>query len=401
MNFILIFSDGWRADFANDVRFTPNLHKFLAKYGGYKFLNAYSTTTWTWAATMSMFTSLLPVQHGCDDIGYQKHDAEHRLAPDIWKAVNCSKDNFLMTRLKKRGYITKTFDNPTGIKYLKGTGQVHFDKEIVQLWDRYALLDMTEEKIEEPFFYFVRITDAGHAPWGKFPRDSKEEFDKAVATGKFPSEHTARRDPTKWSHERLIELLGEQCVQWDEEQLGKLLRWFVDSKLYENTAIFLVSDHGVSLGEHGPAGHGVSCSEEIIHVPLYVYWPKSSSGIKEIHDLVSIVDIMPTILGEKSVGSGVNLFERENNRAVYFEFKRQRKKEGVPQEYANGKLPSYDIFVRGVRWRTYKLVYSRSLGGAETIKFVNYGEKTSQLSCIDEGWNKLCFMFPNFADEGK
>ncbi len=120
MNVILIFNDGWRADIANNPTLTPILHKFLNEYGGYKFTKAYSVTTWTWPVTMSIFTGLLPVQHGCDDIGYQKHDAEQNLALDIFAAKNCSKDEFLPTpgaTMVGRIYIWKTTDEAKYRKY--------------------------------------------------------------------------------------------------------------------------------------------------------------------------------------------------------------------------------------------------------------------------------------------
>lgn len=396
MNFILIFSDGWRADFANNPALTPNLHKFLNEYGGYKFMNAYSVTTWTWPVTMSIFTGLLPIQHGCDDIGYQKHDAEHNLAPDIFAARNCTKDDFLTTKLKERGYTTKIFDNWDGLKYLKGAEQAVFDKEIPQTWNRYALLDMTEEEIKEPFFYFARVIDAGHAPWGRFSRKSKNRFDAAVATGKFPFEHDARISPAKWNKRVLRRLLSKQCEQWDEQQMAKLLEWFVKVGLYQNTVLIIMSDHGVSLGEHGPVGHGMGCHEEIIHVPLYVYWPGKSSGLEEVNDLVSLVDLMPTILEEESIGYGVNLFKRKDDRSVFFEYKRQRKIEGVEQEFQAGVRPERNVFTRGVRWQDFKLVYSRPHTGGEIFELHNFGKQKTPLTSFEEGVKRLLSVYPNF-----
>lgn len=394
MNVILIFNDGWRADIANDPTLTPILHKFLREFGGFKFTKAYSVTTWTWPVTMSIFTGLLPIQHGCDDIGYQKHDAEHNLAPDIFAAKNCFKEDFLPTKLKERGYITKIFDNWTGLKFLKGTEQIVFDKEIPQSWERYALLDMTKEEIEKPFFYFTRVIDAGHAPFGKFPRDTKENFDKAIATGKFPFEHTARADPERWTRRHLRRQLERQCQQWDEEQMGKLLEWFVAKELYKDTAIILMSDHGIGLWEHGTIGHGMGCHEEVIRVPLFVYWPGKTVGLEEVDDLVSVVDIMPTILEEGSIGYGVNLFERQNDRTVFFEYKRQRKIAGIEQEFK--EKPERDVFVRGVRWQDSKLTYSKLKFGGQSLELHSFKKGQDLVMCIMEGVKRLRSVYTDF-----
>jgi|GEM_PF-3703831 len=395
MNFILIFCDGWRADFANNPKYTPHLHKFLEKYGGYKFLNAYSTTIWTWPAILSMFTGLLPIHHGLDDITFCKHEALQAKEPDCIKARNCTKDDFLMTKLKKRGYTTKAFEDRIGEKYLRGTGQVFYDKMTVCRWNRFQLLGMTKEPIEEPFFYFVRTIDTAHAPWGRFPRDSREAWKKALTTGQFPSEADARANRVKWNQSKLTELLADQSIQWDEEQVAKLLQWFVNSELYKNTAIFFVSDHGISLGERGtPVGHGLGCQEEIVHVPLYVYWPEGDSKFEVIDDLVSVVDIVPTILGEDHTGDGVNLFKRKKDRAVFFEFKRQRNVEGVEKEFK--ELPSYDVFIRGVRWGAYRLTYSRNLKGMVKIELSGYGKEENRSKCFKEGFEKLCSVYSDF-----
>lgn len=395
MNFIIIFCDGWRADFANNPAYTPHLHDFFKKYGGHKFANAYSTTNWTWPALMSAFTGLLPVHHGCDDITYCKHEELQKKESDCLKARYCTKNDFLMTKLKERGYITKAFEDPIGEKYLRGTGQVFYDKMTVHQWNRFQLLTLTKEPVEKPFFYFVRTIDAAHPPWGRFSRESREAWEKARTAGEFPLETDARADPTKWSQSRLTKLLAEQNMQWDEEQLAKLFQWFVDVGLYKDTAIFFMSDHGISLGEHGtPVGHGLGCHEEIIHVPLYVYWPKENPKFEVIDDLVSIVDIMPTILGEDCVGDGVNLFRRKKDRAVFFEFKRQRNVKGVGKEFR--ELPSYEIFIRGVRWKTCKLIYSRDVKGVVKIELYDHGKKGNQLEQLTEGFGKLCNMYPDF-----
>ena len=44
--------------------------------------------------------------------------------------------------------------------------------------------------------------------------------------------------------------------------------------LLDQTIIILLSDHGESLGEHGYYGHHLFLYENLLHVPLVVYYPK-------------------------------------------------------------------------------------------------------------------------------
>ena len=53
-------------------------------------------------------------------------------------------------------------------------------------------------------------------------------------------------------------------------QLGRLIAWLKQNRLYDNTAIVLLSDHGESLGEHGEKEHGFFVYNSTIHVPLLI-----------------------------------------------------------------------------------------------------------------------------------
>ena len=179
--------------------------------------------------------------------------------------------------------------------------------------------------------------------------------------------------------------------------MGKLLEWFVAKELYKDTAIILMSDHGIGLWEHGTIGHGMGCHEEVIHVPLFVYWPGKTVGLEEVDDLVSVVDIMPTILEEGSVGYGVNLFERQNDRTVFFEYKRQRKIAGVEQEFK--EKPERDVFVRGVRWQDSKLTYSKLKFGGQSFELHSFKKKQDLIGCFVEGVKRLRSVYTDFPIE--
>jgi len=60
--------------------------------------------------------------------------------------------------------------------------------------------------------------------------------------------------------------------------------------------IVLAGDHGESLGEHGERTHGFFIYNATMHVPLIVRVPEST-GARTVSDTVSLVDLMPTVLG--------------------------------------------------------------------------------------------------------
>ncbi len=82
--------------------------------------------------------------------------------------------------------------------------------------------------------------------------------------------------------------------------IGKLIAALQQRKIYENTAVMVVADHGKSLGAHGEDGSGIFLYDETIHVPLLIKLPQGESGAKPATVRVAakarLVDIAPTLL---------------------------------------------------------------------------------------------------------
>ena len=78
-------------------------------------------------------------------------------------------------------------------------------------------------------------------------------------------------------------------------QIGKLLNELIDLKLWDETIVAVVADHGEGLGDHNWWTHGILYQEQI-RVPLIVRIPGLPSAAKRIGSLVRSIDIMPTIL---------------------------------------------------------------------------------------------------------
>jgi arylsulfatase A-like enzyme len=87
-------------------------------------------------------------------------------------------------------------------------------------------------------------------------------------------------------------------VSYIDSQVGKVLQQLERSGLSDNTIVFLLGDHGWSLGEHGLwAKH--SPFNHATRTPLIVRVPSSHSNATAAglaHGLVEFVDIFPTIL---------------------------------------------------------------------------------------------------------
>ncbi len=85
-------------------------------------------------------------------------------------------------------------------------------------------------------------------------------------------------------------------VQFVDKNIGDLWQKLGDLNLQEKTIIIITSDHGEGLKSHGIMGHVDRLWNEIIHVPMIVYYPWMGRQSQSVDAKVTLVDIMPTIL---------------------------------------------------------------------------------------------------------
>ncbi len=88
-------------------------------------------------------------------------------------------------------------------------------------------------------------------------------------------------------------------IRFVDDQLKKLVEKLVEWRLYDESLMIVTADHGESLGENNIYFfHSLTVSLEQIRVPLLVKIPsKHKIKEKKLTGPVSIVDIMPTVLG--------------------------------------------------------------------------------------------------------
>ena len=81
-----------------------------------------------------------------------------------------------------------------------------------------------------------------------------------------------------------------------DEQVGRVLDALEEAGLAENTVVAFISDHGDQLGEHGLFHKGVYPYDAHAHIPLLVKVPWSPRRGLVVDDVVSMLDLVPTLL---------------------------------------------------------------------------------------------------------
>ena len=90
--------------------------------------------------------------------------------------------------------------------------------------------------------------------------------------------------------------LYDASVRLADARLGSVIAALKERGEWDNTLFVLLADHGEELGEHGGWSHDQSVYEELLHVPLVVRFPGGRYGGQRVSEVVSLVDVMPTVL---------------------------------------------------------------------------------------------------------
>jgi hypothetical protein len=94
----------------------------------------------------------------------------------------------------------------------------------------------------------------------------------------------------------LMRRLYEATIDRLSHRVANLISVLKAAGRWENTLLIVTSDHGQAFGEQGELFHERSPIEPLLHVPLWVRWPRGFAAARVRPDLVSVIDIAATVL---------------------------------------------------------------------------------------------------------
>src|SRR5690606_108281 len=121
---------------------------------------------------------------------------------------------------------------------------------------------------------------------------SYHDFNRLTGRGVLGSPAFAR-------HLTNLKQLYEAEVRYTDEELGRLFDRLRREGRWDETLVWLLSDHGEAFGEHDYAGHaGSNMTTTLLHVPLLLKLPRSwNVAPRVVEEVVSTYDVLPTTLG--------------------------------------------------------------------------------------------------------
>lgn len=286
------------------------------------------------------------------DVGYEGDDfAGHGGIGDQFEAFH----NYLKQNNKK--YETKILhkDYPRASEIISGT-----DTSVPHF-----LVDQAIEKIQlfskrnKPFFYMLNFWQP-HEPYDvpsefldlyrNMELDPWETFSQD--TEQLPMIHHVERGMKgDWDKIQGFIRYYYAAISQIDFEIGRLIKYLKDVKLYDDLVIMFSADHGETLGVHnGLTDKGLDMFEETVHIPLYLKVPGTAPRRQD--HLVQTCDLYSTILD--IAGDDRKIIERDG-RSLLRTFDNQSWRDCIVSESSGLDFMSYTQ--RMIRTKNYKYVF--------------------------------------------
>lgn len=312
---VLIVVDTLRADHLGAWGYDRPTSPFLDSLAdrGVRFSHAFAPSSWTKPSVGSLFTSLLPSEHGAvsfaDNLSPQAPLLATRLREAGYRTIGIS-GNFVHvneTAGFARGFdvwrtLAQRLEGPEGALLTLGEGE-HALYLRAQPAERVneAVFTALPAPEDGPVFLYVHYMEphADYAPpepmRRAFARDPAAHAAGPPATSDYVVDLAAgRRSIDDREHERLVDLYDAEVATVDRA-IGSLVEGLVE-RGFRDAVLVVVSDHGEEFGDHDGWFHGVTLYGESLHVPM-LFRDLRRPGPGTQHDRpVDLLDVPTTLL---------------------------------------------------------------------------------------------------------
>lgn len=297
-NVILISIDTLRADhlgcYGYERDTSPNIDSLASESA--LFLNTYAPSPWTLPSHVSILTSLYGINHQVyyDD---EKMDSSIITLADILR-----QNHFFCSAFTGGGFVSSVYGFSKGFDtYDEGMGGVFHQDSAERVYG--AVSGWLDRNRGKNFFLFIH-TYQPHDPYAcPYPYktmflDEDAKWRHINFLGYLGGKKAIFKNLSEEERQNAIGLYDGEIRYTDEKLIGPLVEKLKEMALYDQTMIIFTSDHGEEFYDHGGWGHGHSLYDESLKVPLIIKFPESKFRGEKFENIISLVDIMPTILEE-------------------------------------------------------------------------------------------------------
>ena len=240
----------------------------------------------------SLFSGMYPSKHRVLAKGSLK--PHHQIIPEAMKEAGYRTGAHI-----SNGYISK----PWGFDQ----GWDHFINNLRDGWRidgasmaEHGIKWATENK-EAPFFLYVGTIDP-HVTYRRhdeiierYDTDYSGRYDKYCSGEDLGRIKGGGLKPNDRDKERIKNLYKNE-ITFNDQAFAAIRRSFEEQGIWEETMVVVTADHGDEFWEHGSVGHGHSVHQELVHVPLLMYYPPLIEAGTRVNAGVDVLDIYPTLV---------------------------------------------------------------------------------------------------------
>jgi arylsulfatase A-like enzyme len=340
-NLLVLVLDTLRADHVSLYGYerdtTPELAHWVAERGATVFPRAYSPSSWTAPAHLSLFTGTLPSEHQAH-CGNQAHLrspvieppetlAERAAGAGFRSAAVLANPNAMSVEGTGRGFdLWMLAPPPYPLSFVgealrerilpfhhRGVGHPLATARMVNA----EVMELLDHCPEGGCLVVANYIDV-HAPF----QPSAPFAGRFNGAAKRSAPAGLRRDAEPEQFARAMAAYDEELLGLDAA-LGDLFTRLDERGFFEKGWVFVSSDHGEAFSEHGSLHHASSLYDEQIRIPLVVFYPEGEY-VPMRTDPVGLLDVTATLSAIASgevLGGGRDLRDPEaGERAVQAEF---------------------------------------------------------------------------------
>ncbi len=267
------------------------------------FRNAMTPATWTLPSHMSMLSGLEPPIHGCVSSRY-RHPPDTLPFPLLFELIEPA--GYKTLSVTGGGYMESQFGFGRGIDDfrlvlpIRDAMNTVFDHikdndQTFTFLHTYTVHDYPRVQSSPKLLDLLKNRDPGYE--GYFP--TQEDFhSKVAAMGDL-------LDPEPINQRDLAYLrdIYDSAVNIADTSFGQFVGQLKDIGAWDDVTMIITSDHGEGLGENLGGlqrwHHGGPPYQNQLHIPLLIRPSEEAQGLMEpgeIQQMVSLIDLVPTIL---------------------------------------------------------------------------------------------------------
>ena len=294
------------------------------------FDRAYAPAPWTLPSVTSLMTSTFSCEHQMSET--MKTWAERKTAVGPGPALRT-----LAERLGDLGYVSGGFLSNSVVSPASGLHRGYDEyvlttkalRDVERMQNMQAFLDRVDGN---PFMLYVHTMEPHNPVVGpdRFVRrmgdpdpNAMEDYidstllyaalrhaDWSMGAPLGTTDNTEQQDEMLdyfANRQTSYDILYDAAILRADSNMAGLVKELKDRGVWNKAIFIFLSDHGEEFGEHGGWFHGQSAYEELMRVPLLIHFPDDEFAGRRIQEVVSLVDIMPTIfdyLGRQDLCQG-------------------------------------------------------------------------------------------------